>query len=224
MKKHCTYLSHWLQANVINIVESKSTIICFAFLHSVWEKVRDTFTGSVKNSCVAEIPPVSMGYREKWKKIHDYNENYEDLKTVLKSKENCKEYYCKYIADISNIYNDFKHVCNGKNNERCPEYWNNFGKNYPVDSEIEKQCKEIYEKLGLYNIKFYFGEQDIEEYIEQYESEHTFSFFEKLIAPKSDDMRKMWRNVQGVTNPASLLNPMKPPGGGNKIGLLFLPK
>ncbi|SBS95200.1 hypothetical protein POVCU2_0093930, partial [Plasmodium ovale curtisi] len=50
------------------------------------------------------------------------------------------------------------------------------------------------------------------------------SFFGSKIAPKADDMRKMWRNVQGVTNPASLLNPMKPPGGGNKMGLPYLPK
>ncbi|SBS95363.1 PIR Superfamily Protein [Plasmodium ovale curtisi] len=50
------------------------------------------------------------------------------------------------------------------------------------------------------------------------------SFFGSKIAPKADDMRKMWRNVQGVTNPATLLNPMKPPGGGNKMGLPYMSK
>ncbi|SBT01778.1 PIR Superfamily Protein [Plasmodium ovale curtisi] len=270
MEKHCTYLNLWLQYNVINTVESKNFIVCITYLYSIWENIKENLEDSVKKSCVMKFPPVSTGYREKFKKMHDYNNNYEEVKNTFQnkkdSKENCIEDYCKYIADIINIYNEFKHVCNGKNNERCPEYWNNFEQNYPVASHIEKQCKEIYEKLGLYKIKFYFGEQDIEEYIEQYESEHTFTFFEKLIgysikyylsktihyskyillpiilillfyffmkklslfgskiAPKADDMRKMWRNVQGVTNPASLLNPMKPPGGGNKIGLPFLPK
>ncbi|SBT72207.1 hypothetical protein, conserved [Plasmodium ovale] len=114
--------------------------------------------------CVMKFPPVSTGYREKSKKMHDYNNNYEELKSAFQNKKDCKqncmEDYCKYIADIINIYNEFKHL-------------------------------------------FFFGSK---------------------IDPKSDDMRKMWRNVQGVTNPASLLNPMKPPGGGNKIGLPFLPK
>ncbi|SBT02696.1 PIR Superfamily Protein [Plasmodium ovale curtisi] len=243
IKKHCTYLNLWFQYNVINTVENKNVIVCLTYFHSIWENIRENLEDSIKNSCVMKFPPVSTD-----------------------CKENCIDVYCKYIADIINIYNEFKHVCNGKNNKRFPECWNNFEQNYPVASEIEKKCKEIYEKLGFYKVKMYFGEQDIEEYIEQYESEHVFSFFEKLIgysikyylsktihyskyillpivlillfyffmkklsffgsmiAQKADDMRKMWRNVQGVTNPASLLNPMKPPGGGNKIGLPFLPK
>ncbi|SBS91701.1 hypothetical protein POVCU2_0069390, partial [Plasmodium ovale curtisi] len=69
-------------------------------------------------------------------------------------------------------------------------------------SDIEEQCKNVYEELGFYKL----------------------SFFGSKIAPKADGMRNMWRNVQGVTNPASLLNPMKPPGGGNKMGLPYLPK
>ncbi|SBT53850.1 hypothetical protein POVWA2_064670 [Plasmodium ovale wallikeri] len=118
-------------------------------------------------------------------------------------KENCKEYYCKYNLDMFNIYKEFEKVCTRPNERICPVYWKEFKNNYERISDTEKQCKEQYEKLGFYK---------------------DLSFFGSKIAPKADGMRKMWRNVQGVTNPASLLNPMNPPGGGNKIGLPFLPK
>ncbi|SBT84440.1 PIR protein [Plasmodium ovale] len=181
VKKSCTYINLWLQDQVINTVPSKNTIICISSLHSIWEKVKDTLADSIKNSCVAQLPPISIGSREKWKKMHDYNENCEYLKTAFKSKENCKEKYCKYVANISNIYNEFLHVCNGTNKQRCPEYWDIFKNNYEGASEIEEACNDIYQKLGYYKIKVHFGEQDIEEYIEQYETEYIFSFLEKLI-------------------------------------------
>ncbi|SBT56479.1 hypothetical protein POVWA2_073740 [Plasmodium ovale wallikeri] len=212
VKRRCTYINLWLQDQVINTVPRKNTIICISSLHSIGEKVKDTLADSIKNSRVA------------------------------------------------NIYNEFLHVCNGTNKQRCPEYWDVFKKNYEGASEIEEPCNDIYQKLGYYKIKVYLGEQDIEEYIEQYESEYIFSFFERLIGysikyflykamhyskyivlpilfillfsfflkklslfgsnirPRVDDLRKMWRNVQGVTNPETLLNSGKPPSGGNKIG------
>ncbi|SBT83472.1 PIR protein [Plasmodium ovale] len=257
MKKHCTHLQFWLQYNVISITEKKSTITCISLIHSIWENIKNNLEDSIKNSCTIKLPPVSIGYREKWKKMHDYIYNYEQLKCAFKTeegcngdfKENCRDYYCKYILDIFNIYNEFEHVCNGENRERCPDFWNEFKNKYLETSDIESKCKDVYDKLGFYKVKMYWGEQDIEKYIEQYESEHIFSFFEKLIgysikyylsktiyyskyilsffgskiSPRVDDMRKMWRNVQGVTNPASLLNPGKPPSGGNKMGLPYMP-
>ncbi|SBT74214.1 hypothetical protein POWCR01_000193500 [Plasmodium ovale] len=198
-------------------------------------------------------------YLESGKKC-DYNNNYVHLKSAFKGKETCKENYCKYIAHIFNIYNEFLHVCTGTNEKRCPVYWNDFKKNFEEASKIETQCKEVYDKLGFYKIRMDWGEQGIEEYIEQYESEHRFSFIEKMIGyniknilsksihfskysvlpilfillfsfflkklslfgsnirPRVDDLRKMWRNVQGVTNPETLLNSGKPPSGGNKMG------
>ncbi|SBT74186.1 PIR protein [Plasmodium ovale] len=50
------------------------------------------------------------------------------------------------------------------------------------------------------------------------------SLFGSKISSRVDDLRKMWRNVQGVTNPATLLHPPKPPFGGNKMGLPYVPK
>ncbi|SBT73485.1 PIR protein [Plasmodium ovale] len=278
MKKHCTYLQLWLEDKVISTVESKSTITYIMLLYTVWRKIVEKIKINNKNKCETTYSPINVDYYKKWKKIHDYNYNHKKVKCVLQNeedcntdcnencKENCKEVYCKYILDIFNIYKEFEKVCTGSNIQICPKCWNEFKTNYEGISDIEKQCNEEYEKLGFYKVKVYFGDEGIEEYIEQYESEHIFSFFEKLIgysikyylsktihyskyillpiilillfyffmkklsffgskiAPKSDDMRKMWRNVQGVTNPASLLNPMKPTGGGNKIGLPFLPK
>ncbi|SBT85089.1 PIR protein [Plasmodium ovale] len=264
--KHCTYLNLWLQDHVINTVESKNTIICISSLYSVWSSISDTLQGSTKEACEINFPQVGTIYLGKLKKMYDYINNFKELKNVFNTKENCKQKYCKDIADIINIHNEFKHVCTGTNLERCPKFWKDFEENYSTASEIETQCKGIYDELGLYKVKVYFGEQGIEEYIEQYESEYTFSFFEKLIgysikyylsktihyskyivlpiilillfyffmkklsffgskiSPRVDGMRKMWINVQGVTNPATLLNPMKPPGGGNKIGLPYMPK
>ncbi|SBS94117.1 PIR Superfamily Protein [Plasmodium ovale curtisi] len=168
--------------------------------------------------------------------------------------EDCKNKYCLYFLDIFNTHKEFEYVCNGKTSQKCPDFGDNFKANYSATSYIESKCKEVYENLGYYKVKVPFGEQGEEEYVEQYEATYMFSFFEKLIgysikkflsrslhyskyivlpilsffgskiAPKADDMRNMWRNVQGVTNPASLLNPMKPPGGGNKMGLPYLPK
>ncbi|SBS93124.1 PIR protein [Plasmodium ovale] len=266
LKKHCTYLNLWLQDHVINTVESKNTIICIASLYSVWSNISNTLQDSTKEECVINFPQVGTIYLRKLKKMYDYINNFEDLKNVFNTKENCKQKYCKDIADVINIHNEFQHVCTGRNEVRCPKYWKDFEKNYSIASEIETKCKGIYDELGLYKVKMYFGEQGIEEYIEQYESEYTFSFFEKLIgysikyylsktihyskyivlpiilillfyffmkklsffgskiSPRVDGMRKMWINVQGVTNPATLLNPMKPPGGGNKIGLPYMPK
>ncbi|SCA48152.1 PIR protein [Plasmodium ovale] len=277
-KTHCTYLQHWLEDRIINTVETRSIITYIMLFYTIWGNVMEKIKIHNKNECETTYSPINVNYYIKWKKIHDYNYNHKKVKCVLKNEEerntdcnenyeeNCKEVYCKYILDIFNIYKEFEKVCTGSNVRICPKYWNEFKNNYEGISDIEKQCKEEYEKLGFYKVKKYFGEQGIEEYIEQYESEYIFSFFEKLIgysikyylsktihyskyillpivlillfyffmkklsffgskiAPKADDMRKMWRNVQGVTNPASLLNPMKPPGGGNKIGLPFLPK
>ncbi|SBS95962.1 PIR Superfamily Protein [Plasmodium ovale curtisi] len=269
-KEYCTYLQLWLQDHVINTVESKSTIICIYALHAMWEKVRNTLGDSIKNLCIMELPQVGTVYREKWKKMHDYNKNYNEVECAFQDdndcKENCREDYCKYIIDVINIYNEFEQVCNGTSKSICPEYWHKFKESYEVASKIETQCKEVYEKLGLYKVNKYFGEEGVEKYIEQYELPHTFSFIEKLVgysvkniisqtiyyskyillpiilillfyffmkklslfgskvSPRVDDLRKMWRNVQGVTNPATLLNPPKPPMGGNKMGLPYMPK
>ncbi|SBT73103.1 PIR protein [Plasmodium ovale] len=265
MDKHCKYLKLWSQYNVINQIESKSTIICMGFLYSVWASVMDALKLSSINKCVINSYAVSTDYLMKWKEMHDYNENYKEMETKFNSIENCKEKYCKYIVDIINVYNEFLHVCAGTDAERCPEYWKDFKENYSVASQIELKCKELYDELGFYKVKMSFEDQD-GIYIEQYVSQYAFSFIERMIgysikniidktihyskyivlpilliflfyffmkklslfgskiAPKADDMRKMWRNVQGITNPASLLNPMKPPGGGNKMGLPYLPK
>ncbi|SBS93759.1 hypothetical protein POVCU2_0083460 [Plasmodium ovale curtisi] len=50
------------------------------------------------------------------------------------------------------------------------------------------------------------------------------SLFGSKISPHVDNLRKMWRNVQGVTNPATLLHSPKPPLGDNKMGLPYMPK
>ncbi|SBT74567.1 PIR protein [Plasmodium ovale] len=243
MEKQCAYLKHLLHYKVINTFEIKSPITYMTILHSVWLNIMEDRDVSINSECKIKFPAISIDYITKWKKIHDYNNNYQDLKNTLDSKTNCIEKYCKDIADITNIYNEFLHVCTETKNERCPHYWEEFKKNYEETPKIDAHCQKEYEKLGYYKVKKYFGEQGIEEYIEQYESEYIFSFFERLIgyslkhflskalsffgskiAPKVDDMRKMWRNVQGLTNPASLLNPMKPPGGGNKMGLSYMSK
>ncbi|SBT01192.1 PIR Superfamily Protein [Plasmodium ovale curtisi] len=268
IRERCIYLKHWLHDHAINAVDIKSPISYIMFLHSVWLNIIDSTEVSIDDACKIEFFPVSIRYLEKWKRMHDYNQNYEDLKSLLNSKAHCKQKYCKDLADITNIYKEFMHVCStDTNNRKCPDFFNKFKETYEKEaSEIETQCKGIYDELGLYKVKVYFGEQGIEEYIEQYESEYTFSFFEKLIgysikyylsktihyskyivlpiilillfyffmkklsffgskiSPRVDGMRKMWINVQGVTNPATLLNPMKPPGGGNKIGLPYMPK
>ncbi|SBT02429.1 PIR Superfamily Protein [Plasmodium ovale curtisi] len=278
LNKRCTYLNLWLQDYVINTIESKSAIICIAFLQSVWSNVINSLDDSIKNSCAIKWPQVSIDYRVKWKKIYDYNKNFKTVECTFQNKEycnkeckencgeSCKENYCKYILDIFNLHNEFAHVCNETNNQRCPDFWNEFHENYSSTSHIVSKCKDIYDKLGFYKVKMPLDIEGEKKYVEQYESTYIFSFFEKLIgysikyylsktmhysryivlpiilillfyffmkklsffgskiAPKADDMRKMWRNVQGVTNPATLLNPMKPPGGGNKIGLPYMPK
>ncbi|SBT84641.1 PIR protein [Plasmodium ovale] len=278
MNKYCTYMQLWLQHKVINLVESKSIILYIILLYKIWGNILEKIKIDNKNECETKYFPISVDYRLKWKKMHDYNYNYKKVQCALQNKvdcnescnesctDNCKEDYCKCIADIFNIHKEFEKVCSGEHIQRCPVFWKEFQQKYSIISDIESKCKDVYNKHGFYKVKMHFGEQDIEEYIEQYESYHIFSFFEKFIgysikyylsktihyskyivlpillillfyffmkklslfgskiAPKADDMRKMWRNVQGVTNPASLLNPMKPPGGGKKIGLPFLPK
>ncbi|SBS92143.1 PIR Superfamily Protein [Plasmodium ovale curtisi] len=248
LKKRCTFMQLLIQDKVINTVESKSMLLYFTIFYKIWGDIMDNTEIKNNNICKPNHYPISIHDYTKWKKMHDYNYNYKNVQCSLKNhqgcnedcneecRKNCKEYYCTYILDIVNIYNEFEHVCDSATNkQRCPEYWNNFKINYSLNSEIELLCKEVYNKLGFYKVKMYFEEEGIEKYIDQYETQHTFSFLEKIvgyslslfgskIAPKADDMRKMWRNVQGVTNPASLLNPMKPPGGGNKMGLSYLPK
>ncbi|SBS92901.1 PIR Superfamily Protein [Plasmodium ovale curtisi] len=266
VKKRCTHLQLLLQDKVINTVESKSMMLYITLFYKIWENIMDNAEIKKNNECNTNHYPVRLDYYTKWKKLYDYILNYKKVQSALlnnpdfseecneECKKNCKEDYCAYILDIFNIYEEFKHVCNGINKQSCPIFWKDFQDIYSINSETELVCKDVYDKRGNYKVKMYWGEQGIEEYIEQYESEHIFSFFEKLIgysikyylsktihyskyillpilsffgskiAPKADDMRKMWRNVQGVTNPASLLNPMKPPGGGNKIALSYLPK
>ncbi|SBS93678.1 PIR protein [Plasmodium ovale] len=266
LEKHCSYLSFWTQDNVIDIFRGNSSIFYIIFFHKIWTEFIEANDQSKKDICSLKYYSIGADYISKWKNMHDYNNNYEYLKTEFYSKENCKENYCKYFIDIFNIHEEFKRVCNGTNIQRCPEFWNKFQTYYLANSDIELKCKDVYDKLGYYKVQMHLGENGIEEYIEQYESQHTFSFIERLIgysvkniiskilyysryiilpillillfyffmkklslfgskiAPKADDMRKMWRNVQGVTNPASLLNPMKPPGGGNKMSLSYLPK
>ncbi|SBT01386.1 PIR Superfamily Protein [Plasmodium ovale curtisi] len=269
-KKYCTYLKHWLDHNVINIVGTKSPMFYITLLYTVWLNTTEHLDNSISDECKIHFPRVSVDYHLKWKKMHDYNYNYKKVKCAFQSEEickenciekctenctencrkNCREDYCKYIVDIFNIYKEFEHVCTVMNVERCPKYWNEFQKNYLIDSDIELMCKEVHDKLGFYKVKMSLEIEGEEKYVEQYESTYMFSFFEKLIgysikkilskslyyskyilsffgskiAPKADDMRKMWRNVQGVTNPATLLHPPKPPFGGNKMGLPYMPK
>ncbi|SBS92955.1 PIR Superfamily Protein, partial [Plasmodium ovale curtisi] len=263
IEKLCTYIKLWINNYVINTVEKKLVTTYITLLYKVLIEFNENNMLPNINGCNTSITLVSVDHFEKWKKMKDYNDNYEALQSVFKKneeciedcmevcedeceelcKEDCKENYCKYFADITNIYKEFEYVCTKTTNQICPDFWDNFKSNYSTTSYIETKCKEVYENLGYYKVKVSFGEQGEESYVEQYEATYMFSFFEKLIgysikkflsrslhyskyivlpilsffgskiAPKADDMRKMWRNVQGVTNPASLLNPMKPPGG-----------
>ncbi|SBT58127.1 PIR Superfamily Protein [Plasmodium ovale wallikeri] len=136
--------------------------------------------------CNINHSPIGIDYLKKWKIIYDYSLNYEHVKCAFQTdedcSENCKEDYCRYILSIFNIYKGFEHICsNATINQRCPYFWKDFQKNYSETSHIESKCKDVYDKLGFYKVKMYFGELGIEEYIEQYESTYMFSFFEKLI-------------------------------------------
>ncbi|SBT54943.1 PIR Superfamily Protein [Plasmodium ovale wallikeri] len=285
IQKYCAHIKHWMQNKVITTVPGNSSIIYIGILYKVWNEINETFKDPNINKCDIKVYYTSTDHFQKWKKMYDYNDNYKELKCIFHKKEDCmedcietceecteccnedcKEKYCLYFLDITNIYKEFKYVCDEATNQKCPDFWEHFKENYSKVSYIESQCKEIYEDLGYYKVKMSFGDNGDEKYVEQYESTYIFSFFEKLIgysikkilsktlhysryivlpillillfyffmkklsffgskiAPKTDDMRKMWRNVQGVANPASLLNPMKPPGGGNKMGLPYLPK
>lgn len=174
MKKHCTYLLQWLIYKVISTTEIKFPITYMTALHSVWLNIVENLDVSIKNTCSITFSSVSIGYLGKWKKMHDYNNNYVHLKTEFDNKKNCKEYYCKYIVDIFNLYNEFLHVCNGSNKHRCPDFWLYFKKGYEESSELEQQCKDVYDKLGFYKVKMSFEDQDEGTYIEQYVSEHKF--------------------------------------------------
>ncbi|SBT57198.1 hypothetical protein POVWA2_077910 [Plasmodium ovale wallikeri] len=199
-----------------------------------WLNIVENLDVSIKNKCNITFSSVSIGYLGKWKKMHDYNNNYVHLKTEFDNKKNCKENY----------------------------YFKNC---YKASSELEQQCKDVYQNVGFYKVNISFEDQDEGTYIEQYVSEHKFSFIERLlgisigiiiykflhfskfviapillilffyffmkklslfgskITPRVDNLRKMWRNVQCVTNTATLLNPAKPPTGGNKMGLPYKP-
>ncbi|SBS90190.1 PIR Superfamily Protein [Plasmodium ovale curtisi] len=254
IKKRCTYLKIWMQDKVIKAVQGNNSITYIGFLYKVWSDISDKHKLPNIDECNIGFPTISIDDLQKWKKMKDYDLNYEVLHSAFKNNEeciedciescehcekcmfNCKEAYCTYFSDIFNIFKEFHQICSpGTQNIRCPKFWKDFEKNYLATSDIESQCKEVYKNLGFYKVKVSLGNEGEETYVEQYETTYIFSFFEKLIgyslsffgskiAPKADDMRKMWRNVQGVTNPATLLNPMKPPGGGNKIGLPYMPK
>ncbi|SBS89911.1 PIR protein [Plasmodium ovale] len=269
LKKRCTYPQYRLHNKFINTVDSKFILIYIMLLYSVWLNIKEYLDASIQDKCNAKFPTLGIDYFIKWKKIHDYNSN--KVKYLFQKNEdymeNCNEIcmekrredYCKYIIDIFNIYKEFEHVCNTEmNNQRCPEFWDELKNNYSINSEIELMCKEVHDKLGFYKIMVPLGGEGEEKYIEQYESEHIFSFFEKLIGYSIKyylsktihyskyivlpiilillfysfmkklslfgsninlhvDMRKMWRNVQGVTNPETLHNPRKLPSAGNKM-------
>ncbi|SBT01432.1 PIR Superfamily Protein [Plasmodium ovale curtisi] len=211
LKKRCTHLQLWLQEKVINTVENKYIITLIFFLNQVWINIMSNINISNIEECNIKHSPIGIDYLKKWKTIYDYSLNYEHVKCAFQTeedcsgncKENCKEDYCRYILGIFNIYKEFEHVCsNATINQRCPGFWKDFQKNYLETSHIESKCKDVYDKLGFYKL----------------------SLFGSKISPRVDDMRKMWRNVQGVTNPATLLNPPKPPLGGNKMGLSYMPK
>ncbi|SBS94568.1 PIR Superfamily Protein [Plasmodium ovale curtisi] len=268
LMNECTYLNFWTQYNVIDMVQGNSSIVYITLLHAIWTQFIEAADSSKKNICSPKyFPFIGLDYIKKWKIMHDYIENYENLKNVITINDNCKENYCKYFIEISNVHEEFEQVCNTEmNQKRCPDFWGNFKKNYEESSEILSKCKAIFNELGFYKVKVSIGDPGEEIYVEQYVSSHTFSFIEKLlgisigiltakslriskfviapiilillfyffmkklsffgskISPRVDNMRKMWINVQGVTNPATLLNPMKPPGGGNKMGLPYMPK
>ncbi|SBS93342.1 PIR Superfamily Protein [Plasmodium ovale curtisi] len=267
MKEQCTYLNFWKQKNVIDIVQGNASITYIIILHTIWDQIINVHYISKKDICNPKyFSSIGIDYTKKWEKMHNYNNNYKQLETAFNSKENSKEKYCNDIADVINIYNEFVHVCNGENKQRCPDFWGIFQNNYESSSKIEQRCRDIYIKLGLYKVKMSLGDPGEETYIEQYETTYAFSFFEKIIgysikkylskslyyfklvvapillillfyffmkklslfgskiSPRVDNLRKMWRNVQGVTNPATRLHPPKPPLGGNKMGLPYMPK
>ncbi|SBS94983.1 PIR Superfamily Protein [Plasmodium ovale curtisi] len=283
IEKECKYLKNWMYDKVFSTVQGNTSINYIGFLYKVWNDINEALELTDTNKCTINFTFTSVDHFLKWKKMEDYIDNYVNLESTFKQeegcienceeecvencKEDCTEKYCMYFLDIINIHNEFENICTVKGKPKCPTFWTNFEKIYKEQApKIEPLCTKVYEELGLYKIMMSFGDPGEETYIEQYESLHTFSFFEKLIgysikkilskslyyskyivlpillillfyffmkklsffgskiAPKADDMRKMWRNVQGVTNPATLLNPMKPPGGGNKMGLPYMPK
>ncbi|SBS80904.1 PIR Superfamily Protein [Plasmodium ovale curtisi] len=274
-EKHCIYLKHWLNHNVINTAEIKYPILYIMLLYAIWTNIIEKLKISKIANCEIKHSSINLDYRTKWKKMHDFNDDYKEMKCVFQKKEACREVveedckeickayckevckedckvkYCKYFVDIYNIYNEFQQVCNPRTeNKGCPDFWKDFENNYLATSHIEEICKEVYEQLGFYKVKMSLGNEGEEKYVDQYESTYMFSFFEKLIgysiknilskslyytkyilslfgskiSPRMDDLRKMWRNVQGVTNPATLLHPPKPPLGGNKMGLPYMPR
>ncbi|SBT55492.1 hypothetical protein POVWA1_070380 [Plasmodium ovale wallikeri] len=91
----------------------------------------------------------------------------ENLKNVISTKENCKENYCKYFVDITNVCENFEQVCNdGTNQQRCPYFGGDFKKNYEESSEILSKCKAIFKELGFYKVKVSIGDPGEQIYVE----------------------------------------------------------
>ncbi|SBT39528.1 PIR Superfamily Protein [Plasmodium ovale wallikeri] len=191
-----------------SLFQGNSSITYIIILHTIWDQIIYAHYSSKKDICSPKyFSSIGADYIKKWEKMHNYNNNYKQLETAFNSKENCKEKYCNDIADVTNIYNEFVHVCNGENKQRCPYFGGIFQKNYEEASRIEQQ----FVVPILLILLFYFFMKKL-------------SLFGSKISPRVDNLRKMWRNAQGVTNPATLLHLPKPPLGGNKMSLLYMPK
>ncbi|SBT73375.1 hypothetical protein POWCR01_000108700, partial [Plasmodium ovale] len=209
-----------------------------------WKKMYDYQLNSKEIQCALQN---KEGCNEECKK--NCKENYciyiLDVFNIYKEFE--KVYTEERIPRCPKYWEEFQknYLATSDIESKCKEVYDKLGF-YKVKMTLNIEDEEKYiaqyesaymfsffEKLIGYSIKYYLSKtMHYSRYIVLpiilillfYFFMKKLSFSGSKISPRMDDLRKIWRNVQGVTNPATLLNPPRPPLGGNKMGLSYMPK
>ncbi|SBT58073.1 PIR Superfamily Protein [Plasmodium ovale wallikeri] len=119
--KHCRYINFWITDYVRKKLETQWKNV--SFIGSIFRffiTVKHSITSASRNNnCHFDyISEADINLWKEWKHLHDYIENYNDIKQRISSHGNFCTKYSKYFAYIKGLHDKHKgKCCNGSSNK-----------------------------------------------------------------------------------------------------------
>ncbi|SBT59134.1 PIR Superfamily Protein [Plasmodium ovale wallikeri] len=120
--KHCRYMNFWITNHVRKMLETKwksnprASYILAKFL-----TVENNITGaSQKYNCHFDYnSDIDLYLWEEWKYLHDYIENYNDIKVIINSDGHLCKIYSEYFDYIKKLHVKYKEECCSTSSNKC---------------------------------------------------------------------------------------------------------
>ncbi|SBT56392.1 PIR Superfamily Protein [Plasmodium ovale wallikeri] len=121
----CRYFNFWvtdiLRKNWENVLKDKHHINYILLgLYAVENTIR---TSTQNNNCRFDYrSKVDLNLWKEWKHLHDYIENYNDIKQRIKSDVHSCKIYPEYFAHIKTLHDKYKSECCNGSSDKCPHH------------------------------------------------------------------------------------------------------